>query len=427
MKIRKRGFAVFSAGLMVAVGLSACASGGGTSGGSAAQSGGTIVLGSLQPLSGPVSYLGTETQAGIKVAIAQINAAGGIKSLGGAKLKLVSADSSSSDVSSATVAMGQLVSQNPSAIIGPTDSTTFLPASTVAEKAKIPVCTSSFTDQITTRGYQYTYELPATASAIATETAEILPKVLPSLGASARKVAILYDATNPAGLGEVTPIAQKLKAQGYQIVYEQGFAEGLTTALPLATKIKASGAQILVDGAADPSDALVINRALSAENLSLPILLPGGGLATSVAYVDTLGKLVDGSFVVAQWVWATKYPTAAQNQLLAQAESQYVAQTGQPFMGQFAGEAYACTWEFAQAMEIAKSSSPAAIQQVLKSTTFTTGGAALMPPGNVRFNSAGLNATAVNVVAEWCNGKPYVVYPAAYAVMQVKSPAACGA
>jgi branched-chain amino acid transport system substrate-binding protein len=423
MQGRGRGIAGLTIGLAVVAALSAC----GSSGSTGSKSGGTIILGSLQPLSGPVSFLGVETQAGINLAIDQINAAGGIKSLGGAKIKLVSADSSSSDVSAATVAMGQLVSDNPSAIIGPTDSTTFLPASTVAEKAKIPICTSSFADQITNRGYKYTYELPATASAIATETAQVLPKILPSFGTSARKVAILYDATNPAGAGEVQPIAQELKSKGYQIVSEQGFAEGLTTALPLATKIKASGAQILVDGATDPSDALVINRALKAENVSLPILLPGGGLATSVAYVKTLGSLVNGSFVVAQWVWAMRYPTKAQTQLLAQAESQYVAKTGNPFMGQFAGQAYACTWEYADAMELAKSSSPAAIQRVLKTTTFTTGGASLMPPGRVHFSPIGLNTSAVNVVAEWCNGKPYVVYPAEYAVMPIKSPAACGA
>lgn len=389
-------------------------------------SGKTILLGSLQPLTGPVKFLGEGTQDGIQLAISQINAQGGIKALGGAKLALTSADSSSSDVNAATVAMSQLLSKHPAAVIGPTDSTTFIPASTVAERAKVPICTSSFADNITERGYKYTYELPQRGGAIGQETAKILPQVLPSLATAGKKVAVLYDATNPAGPSEVKPIEQELTASGYTIVYSQGFSEGLTTALPLATGIKASGANIFVDGATSPSDALVINKALDTEGLHLPTLLPGGGLATSVAYSQALGRLVNGSFVVAQWVSAMKYPNAAQNSLLAQAEQSFVKQTGRPFMGQFAGEAYVCTWLFADAMEIAKSSDPAAIQRVLQSHAFSSGPASLMPPGVVQFNKFGLDGKAENVVAEWCNGRPTVVYPPQYAVAKVETPQACG-
>ena len=51
-----------------------------------------IKIGMLYPLSGPISSLGKLSVNGHKFAVDQINAQGGIKSLGGAKIKLVIAD-----------------------------------------------------------------------------------------------------------------------------------------------------------------------------------------------------------------------------------------------------------------------------------------------------------------------------------------------
>ncbi|HEX3651112.1 MAG TPA: ABC transporter substrate-binding protein, partial [Pseudonocardiaceae bacterium] len=225
--------------------------------------------------------------------------------------------------------------------------------------------------------------------------------------------------TNPATQTTVQPIEAKLKADGYDIAYRAGFNEGLTSAAPLATAIKASGAQVLVDGAAAPSDALVINRALDQQGVKIPILLPGGGLATSSAYLNTLGQLANGSFTVMQWNYSLKLGDA-QNKLLQQAEQQFVAANkSEPFMDEFAGEAYVCTWLFADAMEQAKSADPATIVKTLHSAEFSTGPASLFPPGSVKFNDQGLNEKAVNVVGEWCHNKLRTVYPPKYATMPI--------
>src|SRR5574341_2477928 len=52
-----------------------------------------IKVGAMYPLTGDLAKLGEENKDGLQLAIDEINAAGGIKSMGGAKIELVWADS----------------------------------------------------------------------------------------------------------------------------------------------------------------------------------------------------------------------------------------------------------------------------------------------------------------------------------------------
>ena len=54
---------------------------------------GTIKLGGFFPLTGGTAKVGIENRQGLQMAIDEINAAGGIKSLGGAKIEMVWGDS----------------------------------------------------------------------------------------------------------------------------------------------------------------------------------------------------------------------------------------------------------------------------------------------------------------------------------------------
>lgn len=419
--LRRRPWIALSLIAALCLSVAACGSAQSGSGG-----GKTITIGALQPQSGPVKFLGDETLNGMKVAIKQINQQGGIHALGGAQLKLDVADSSSSDTSAATNAASQLLNDNPAAVMAPTDSTVVVPASTVFERAGIPQCTSSFADEITSRGYKTIFQLPTTATKVGETTADSLGTILPLLGSDLKKVAVLYDATNPSGEGLVSGIESKIKSLGLQIVYKKGFEEGLSSAAPLATGIKSSGAQVLVNGASAPTDTLVINKALSQQGVDIPVLLPGGGLATSTTFYKAVGDLVNGSFTAMQWNYSMNL-SPQQNELLKKANNQYVSMfPSEPFMGEFAGEAYECTWLFAAAMEKAKSSDPADILKTLHSAEFSDGPASLFPPGTVKFNSKGLDERAVNIVGEWCHNKLQTVYPKQLATQKITDPSKCG-
>jgi branched-chain amino acid transport system substrate-binding protein len=55
----------------------------------------TVKVGNIEPLSGPSASVGQQGKCARDLAVEEINAAGGIKSLGGAKIEMVYADSES--------------------------------------------------------------------------------------------------------------------------------------------------------------------------------------------------------------------------------------------------------------------------------------------------------------------------------------------
>src|ERR1700674_1445974 len=66
---------------------------------------GTAVnIGVIQPLSGANAQFGINSRNGIELVADEINAAGGIKSLGGAKINLIVADATSTPTTAGTVA-----------------------------------------------------------------------------------------------------------------------------------------------------------------------------------------------------------------------------------------------------------------------------------------------------------------------------------
>src|ERR1700722_8974951 len=52
----------------------------------------SVKIGVLHPVTGALSYSGTQSRHGARIRIEEINAAGGIKSLGGAKIEPIYAD-----------------------------------------------------------------------------------------------------------------------------------------------------------------------------------------------------------------------------------------------------------------------------------------------------------------------------------------------
>src|SRR5262245_64228624 len=78
---------------------------------------GDIVIGAPNSLTGGLGELGTRTVWGLQIAVDQINRDGGIKSLGGAKIKLVPADTSSENPTQAASLTRRMIDQEGAIII----------------------------------------------------------------------------------------------------------------------------------------------------------------------------------------------------------------------------------------------------------------------------------------------------------------------
>ena len=151
----------------------------------------------IAPMSGPWARQGDLMLKGANLAIEHINAAGGIKAMGGARMKLLVFDAGDS-VEKAKNAAQRMVAQEPD-LVGATGSwlSSFtLGVTEVTERADLPVLTLSYSDQITARGFKYVFQtsMPGGAQAVAAMPA-ILKLAEAATGKKTATVGIIQDNT----------------------------------------------------------------------------------------------------------------------------------------------------------------------------------------------------------------------------------------
>ena len=113
-----------------------------------------VEVGLIAPMSGPWARQGQVMKLAADMAIESVNAGGGIKSMGGAKLKLVVFDTGDT-VEKAKNAAQRMVAESPNLMIatGAYLSSFTLAVTEVTERAELPVITFSSSDMLTSRGY----------------------------------------------------------------------------------------------------------------------------------------------------------------------------------------------------------------------------------------------------------------------------------
>ena len=102
-----------------------------------------INIGALYPTTGSMAQIGTGCVAAAKLAVDMVNEAGGIKSLGGAKLNLIVSDVQSDTTVTRTETDRLITGNKLSAIHGCYASALTLIASEVCERAHVPIITGS--------------------------------------------------------------------------------------------------------------------------------------------------------------------------------------------------------------------------------------------------------------------------------------------
>src|ERR1035441_8739064 len=140
-----------------------------------AQAPSEVKVGLLVPISGLYARPGTVMREGAEMAVDHINAQGGVKSLGGAKLKLVVLDSGDTTEKAKNAAQ-RMVAQEPDLVAasGAYLSSFTLAVTEVTERANLPVLTLSYSDLITERGFNYVFSTSATAGS---QARQALPQI----------------------------------------------------------------------------------------------------------------------------------------------------------------------------------------------------------------------------------------------------------
>lgn len=150
-----------------------------------------ILIAAIEPLSGESALTGQNDSRGYQMAVDEINAAGGIKSMGGAKLKLVISDHQGKP-NVGIAETERLIQSGATVMMGGWHSSVILPSTQIAEQLKTPfVVFNSTMDQMTERGFKYVFRTVPKASKTSQVRAEYVQWMNKHSQYKAKRVAIL--------------------------------------------------------------------------------------------------------------------------------------------------------------------------------------------------------------------------------------------
>ncbi len=357
----------------------------------------SINIGVIQPLSGANAQSGVNCRNGIELVADEINAAGGIKALGGAKINLIVSDSTSNPTIAPSVAQ-RLIAQNKlSAVLGAYVSSLTLAISEVTARADVPFLTQAFADEITGRGLESVFQVTAKASVLGRAQVNYTLAIAAAAGSKIEKIAIMYE-DSAYGVAQSRGLRRAAKDANIDVVMDQPYPLGINDAAPLIDKLRASGAQ-----AAFPlsylNDSLFIVRSMRQQHISVPVI---GGAAGYIIpdFEKGLGEFAEDILSIS--------PT---NYDLAPALTDKFRKRFGFFMVHEAIESAVTLDVLAQAIERAKSANPKAVTEALHGGRFDGGWTKAMPGGAIQFDQSGLNTLLVPIMVQWRKKDLVTVWP----------------
>ncbi len=381
-----------------------------------AQTPADVKIAMLVPLSGPWARQGILEKMGAEMAIDDVNNAGGIKALGGAKLKLMQYDTGDS-AEKAKDAAQRMIAQEPGLAggFGCWLSTFTLAATEVTERAHLPWLTLSYSDLITDRGFKYVFQSSPTAVQQAEDTVPIIMNLAEkTTGKRPTKVAMIGDNT-AASVSFRKPIDDHvLKNEKLTAVVSQVYTPPLTDATPLVQPVRSAHPDfVLLTSTNVPDDKLLVDK-FSEFNMppsKLPLIGNGGHWAVPELVKNAGAEELEGLFVgLANW------PGKDQADL----SNRFIERTKEPWFGHDSIFAYAHVMILAQALQNAASADREKVAQAIRSLDMTTGPALLFPGHHLQYDAKGRRVGAKMVMVQWQSGRPVTVWPADIAAAPAK-------
>lgn len=178
---------------------------------------GPVKLGILQPVTGALAQDGELGRLGAQLAIEEINAAGGLKGLDGAKIDMLFADARSSP-EVATQEVERLQSEGVAAIVGGFASPICLAASQAAARYDLAYMVDvGVSDQIVSRGLANTFRFAPGFGKVTTIAVDNLTKLNDAAGKPAKTVVLVHeDGLFGSGLAKL--LQAELPKRGFEIL-----------------------------------------------------------------------------------------------------------------------------------------------------------------------------------------------------------------
>ena len=390
---------------IAALALAGCGSGGGS------DSSDEIKIGGTYPLSGPLANDGQEMVNAIKLAVKDINAAGGIKSMKGAKVSFMVKDSKGAPEQAAKNTQS-LIDDGAVSIIGAWLSSNTLATTQVAERAKIPhIVDQSQAPELIQRGYKYTFRVMFDPPKVAKSANDFVEHVNKEYGLNGKAVFLHEDSA--FGTSQSEYFREEAKKRGViDVAKDLPYASDTTDLSAEVAQAIATKADMLLSTGYAP-DSLLLLKTLKEQGASFKAII---GVDSAGWYNNRFAK--DAGPLIDTVFDAGSYPVDYGSAEYADFAKRYQAEYGsEPSGGGVMS--YVSARVLFEAIENAESADPADIQKELSSGLF---GGYLLTQKELSFDDVGQNEQIEPISYQFQNSRREVVFPADFATGQMQAP-----
>ncbi len=363
--------------------------------------GGGVKIGVLHPVSGALSYSGQQGRLGATMAIDEINGAGGIKALGGAKIDPMLGDAQSTpDGGNAEVE--KMNEAGVCAVVGGYASAICLAATQTAARYDLPyIVDVGVVDSIVTRGLKNTFRFGPGFGVIAKTALDNLVSINDQAGKPAKTVMIVHeDSAFGAGLAKL--LNGQLPDRGFQVLETIPHPTPTREFENVVLKIKAQNPNLVIP-ANYYNEYVLLARTMQQQRVRPKgIYSVLGGAASSYKFVKEFPEAAQYIMDCNHW-FDPKNPKALALKKKVEDKGQFY--TYEVYMN------YSCILLLADAIERAASTDRAKITAALASSTFS---GHVMPYGPTKFVD-GQNQGAAPVNTQVQGNDIQVILPTAFA------------
>lgn len=351
-----------------------------------------VKIGNIIPLSGPSATLGQQGKAAREMAVEEINAAGGITSLNGAKLELVFADSESKPEKGVAEAERLINTEKVHVLTGCWNSAVTYPTTAVAERYGIPfVVPVSVADKITEQGFKTVFRIAAKDSWWTRDQFAFLKDMEEEFGTKVERIAFVYE-NGDWGKGFAGQWKDLAEKGGYEVVLDEPYPSTATDLSPVVQKIRRSKADVLML-VSNAADAILLTNTLADYKVNLKAIITSGGGHADPSFLETTGKNALNLFDIVEW------ETDVNKAGAKEANEKYKAKYGQNLTGE-AVDAYVAMYVLKDALERAGSLEAEKIREALAATDLSTGPGMIVGYDSVKFDKTGQNQNASLVMVQ---------------------------
>ena len=357
----------------------------------------TVKVGILHPVTGALAYSGQQCREGALMAIDDINKAGGIKSMGGAKIEAVLGDAQSRpEAGSAEVE--KMNEAGVAAVVGAYGSAICLATTQTAAKYNLPhVVDVGVADQIVERGLKNTFRFGPgyrTCAQIAVSNLHVLNTLA---GKPAKTVMIIHE-ESLFGSGTAALLARELPGHGFEVKEVVKHANPTRDFNNIVLRMKSINPDIVIPANYYNEYALLVRTMQQQKVMPKAIYSVLGGAASSYKFLKEFPDAANGIIDCNHW-FNPKDTRAAD--LRKRTEAKGLFFTYEVF------NTYTAVRLLADALERAGKADRAAIIDALAKSTFADH---FMPYGTTKFEN-GQNLGAQPLMTQVIKGDIRVIVP----------------